>query len=178
MLRPYRRHLQACPHKSAAYRSWTCPVWTDGLLEGRRIRKSFNTRNWKQAEDLLLQMSVEGRETEVPVTAKAVRDAYLQDAKDCNLKLETLRKNGRCINALSAMFGCKLKVLVLFLRHSGIRISDAVGLKRDQVEKGKLFLYQAKTGTSVSIPLPKVTLDALKACDEVNAHYFGMALAP
>ena len=48
----------------------------------------------------------------------------------------------------------KLKALVLVMRYSGIRISDAVGSKRDRIEKGKLFLYQAKTGTPVWIPLP------------------------
>jgi len=62
----------------------------------------------------------------------------------------------------------KLKALALVMRYSGMRIPDAVGLKRDRVEKGKLFLYQAKTGTPVWIPLPKVVLEALKAADDGN----------
>ena len=42
--------------------------------------------------------------------------------------------------------GKRLKALVLLMRYLGIRISDAVALKRERIEKGKLFLYQAKTG--------------------------------
>jgi integrase len=42
--------------------------------------------------------------------------------------------------------GKRLKALVLLMRYLGIRISDAVALKQEKIEKGKLFLYQAKTG--------------------------------
>ena len=66
----------------------------------------------------------------------------------------------------------KLKALVLLMRYAGVRISDAVGLKNDRVERGKLFLYQAKTGTPVWIPLPKIVTDALRACDNGNNYYF------
>jgi integrase len=66
----------------------------------------------------------------------------------------------------------KLKALVLLMRFSGIRISDAVMFRRDQVKDGKLFLRQAKTKHPVWVPLPKKVLKALAACDEGNAHYF------
>jgi integrase/recombinase XerD len=59
------------------------------------------------------------------------------------------------------------------MRYSGLRISDAVSLKRDAVDaKGLLFLYQAKTGTPVSIPLPKEAIKALKLCDEGDPYFF------
>jgi integrase len=38
--------------------------------------------------------------------------------------------------------------------------------------RGSEFLYQAKTGNPVSIPLPSPVLKALKAADEGNPHYF------
>ena len=66
----------------------------------------------------------------------------------------------------------QLKALVTLMRHSGVRISDAVGLERTRIKAGKLFLYQAKTGTPVWIPLPKIVLDALKGCDLGDRHYF------
>jgi len=41
----------------------------------------------------------------------------------------------------------KLKALILLMRYSGIRISDAVMMmKRDRIKKGKLFVYTQKTG--------------------------------
>ena len=66
----------------------------------------------------------------------------------------------------------KLKALILVMRHSGIRISDAVTLKRDRIKGGKLFLYQAKTGTPVWIPVPKQVTDALRDCDDGNPYFF------
>lgn len=70
--------------------------------------------------------------------------------------------------------GCerKLKALILLMRYSGIRISDAVTFRRDRLKAGKLFLRQAKTKHPVWVPLPKRVIDALKACDEGDASYF------
>ena len=268
-MQPRRRHEKSCPHRSQTYRRCTCPIQVTGYVEGRRVRKSLDTRNWKHAEDLILGMLAKENPAEAaepPILMKDACEAYLKDAKVRRLRAETLRKNTRCINRMAAAFGertlrsitvadlrdlragwnfspvtmrknieimraffafcvesgwvssnpakavkppivppnptlpftdeefekilwavdlfrethpkvteekqCKLKALVLVMRYSGIRISDAVGLKRDRIEKGKLFLYQAKTGTPVWIPLPKVTLDALKAADDGSAYYF------
>jgi integrase len=66
----------------------------------------------------------------------------------------------------------KLKALVLLMRYSGIRISDAAMFHRDQIKAGKLFLRQTKTKHPVWVPLPKKVLKALEACDEGQAHYF------
>jgi len=66
----------------------------------------------------------------------------------------------------------QVRALVLLMRYSGLPISDAVSLKRDRITKGKLLLYQAKTGHPVWIPLPGNVLDALDSCDEGDAYYF------
>lgn len=64
----------------------------------------------------------------------------------------------------------QLRGLVAVLRFSGVRISDAVSLKRDRIDsKGRLFLYQAKTGHPVWIPLPK---SVLKELDGLTGEYF------
>jgi len=72
---------------------------------------------------------------------------------------------------------CKqLRALVYIMRYSGLRISDAVSLKRDRVTSdkkgGRLFLYQAKTGQPVWIPISKEVMDALADCDEEGSNYF------
>ena len=59
--------------------------------------------------------------------------------------------------------GARLRAVILLLRNSGLRISDAVALTPDRIKNGKLFLYTSKTGTPVWCPLPPDTLDALKA---------------
>src|ERR1039458_1918760 len=68
--------------------------------------------------------------------------------------------------------GKRLKALVLLMRYAGMRISDAVALKRERIRDGKLFLYQAKTGRPVWIPLPKSVIKALKDIDVGETHYF------
>jgi integrase len=57
----------------------------------------------------------------------------------------------------------RLRALVLLLRCSGLRIRDAVTLERGRITDGKLFLYQAKTGTAVYCPLPPFVVEVLEA---------------
>ena len=57
----------------------------------------------------------------------------------------------------------RLRALVLLLRYSGLRIRDAVTLERGRITDGKLFLYQAKTGTAVYCPLPPFVVELLEA---------------
>jgi integrase-like protein len=58
----------------------------------------------------------------------------------------------------------KLRALVLLMRFSGLRISDAVTLSAERISRdGRLFLYTQKTGAPVWLPLPPVVLEALAA---------------
>jgi integrase/recombinase XerD len=66
----------------------------------------------------------------------------------------------------------RLRALVLLLRHSGLRITDAVTLPRDRITDGKLFLYTAKTGTPVYCPLPPFLLTAMEAIPTGNNYFF------
>jgi len=67
----------------------------------------------------------------------------------------------------------RLRALVLLLRYSGLRIGDAASLPVSRIQAGSLFLYTAKTGTPVRLPLPPVVLDALAMVPRVSAaHYF------
>jgi len=67
----------------------------------------------------------------------------------------------------------KLSALILLMLHSGIRISDAVMLRRDRIKRGKLFLRQTKTKHPVWVPLPKDVVEALASCTASDlAFYF------
>jgi integrase/recombinase XerD len=66
----------------------------------------------------------------------------------------------------------RTRAFVLLLRHSGLRIGDAVTLERNRVTGEKLFLYTAKTGTPVNCPLPDFVLTALEAIPKVSEKYF------
>jgi integrase len=66
----------------------------------------------------------------------------------------------------------RLRALVLLLRYSGLRIRDAVTLRRDRIADGKLFLYTAKTGTAVYCPLPECVTHALEAIPVTNQQFY------
>jgi integrase/recombinase XerD len=65
----------------------------------------------------------------------------------------------------------RLKALALLMRHTGLRIGDAVTLRTDRITENRLFLYTQKTGVPVCCPLPQVVLDALDDMDPINDHY-------
>lgn len=57
----------------------------------------------------------------------------------------------------------RLRVLTLLMRWSGLAIRDAVTLERRRLnEHGELFLYRAKTGSPVYVPLPPDVAEALR----------------
>lgn len=66
----------------------------------------------------------------------------------------------------------KLLALILLMRYSGLRISDACMFRRSQLQDGKVFLRQQKTKEPVWVPIPKKVIAALKACDAGNEYYF------
>jgi len=67
----------------------------------------------------------------------------------------------------------RLKTLVLLMRYSGMRISDAVAMTTDRLDGKKLFLYTQKTGVPVYTVLPDAVLRALEATPRgTGKHYF------
>ena len=62
----------------------------------------------------------------------------------------------------------RVRALVLFLRYTGLRISDAIGCAADRLQDGKLFLYTQKTGQHVYCPLPEFVVNELEAVPKVS----------
>ena len=67
---------------------------------------------------------------------------------------------------------CRLRGLVLLLRYSGMRISDAVQLTTHRITDRRLFLYMQKTGEPVNVVLPDFVLKALEATPCVTDKHF------
>jgi integrase len=66
----------------------------------------------------------------------------------------------------------RLKALTLLMRHSGLRIGDAVTLDTKRITDGRLFLYTQKTKVPVLCPLPKAVLTALDNVDAVSDRFY------
>jgi integrase/recombinase XerD len=62
----------------------------------------------------------------------------------------------------------RLRALVLLLRYSGLRISDAVACLCSRLIDGKLRLYTQKTGTHVYVPLPEFVVKELSVISPVS----------
>lgn len=65
----------------------------------------------------------------------------------------------------------RVRAFVLTLRYSGLRIGDCVGLRKDHLDRDRLFLRTQKSGESVYVPLPALVVEALKEIDS-NSDYF------
>ncbi len=66
----------------------------------------------------------------------------------------------------------RMRALVLLLRHSGLRIGDAVTLSRERIDGDKLFLFTSKAGTPVYCPLPPFVITALAAAAEPFERFY------
>jgi integrase/recombinase XerD len=67
----------------------------------------------------------------------------------------------------------RVRALVLLMRWSGLAIKDAVTLERTRVDDdGSVFLYRAKTGVPVYVPLPPNVHSLLKSLPSENPRYF------
>jgi integrase/recombinase XerD len=66
----------------------------------------------------------------------------------------------------------RLRALVLLMRWSGLAIKDAVTLERSRIDaNGNLFLYRAKTGVPVYVPLPPFVHELLLSLPSQNPRY-------
>lgn len=66
----------------------------------------------------------------------------------------------------------RLRALILLLRYSGLRISDAVRCSVEQIVDGKLRLYTQKSGTPVYCPLPDFLLKELDSIPRMSARFW------
>ena len=71
----------------------------------------------------------------------------------------------------------QIRALVVLLRHSGLRISDAVSLKRERIDKdGRLFIRAIKNQKPVFLPLPPKVIQAIDEAEEGNSYIFWSGL--
>jgi len=276
MLITYRRHRKSFEHRREGlkYRRCRCPIWVDGYLAGREIRKSLGTADWQNAQDSVREWEADGSiaataETE-PITIEQAKTEFLADAaarklrsatidrykmlfrqlehfaenagmrflneletpalrrfraswKDGDLaglkKLERLRaffrfardnqwlpqnpaaavKNPKVTQRPTLPFSQeemirilaaanerirtvrsdgrnrarRLRGLVLLLRYTGLRISDAVSCSTERLRDGKIWLYTHKTGQHVYCPLPEFVVKELESIPKVSErHWF------
>ena len=53
VLNLWRRYLRHCPHRMRTYKKCGCPIWVQGTLNGKWLKKSLDLRNWEAAQKLV-----------------------------------------------------------------------------------------------------------------------------
>ena len=66
----------------------------------------------------------------------------------------------------------KVRILILLMRWSGLAIGDAVLFERSRLHGDNVFLYRAKTGAPVYVPLPPEVAQSLRNIQNAHPAYF------
>src|SRR5271157_2516306 len=98
MLTAHRRHLKSCAHadKGWNYTLCNCPVWCDGIVDGKRVTKSLYTTNWDrglrrvEAIERGQQIGFETMDAAMQTLGKSI-DGFLQDMQSRNVRESTAR---------------------------------------------------------------------------------------
>lgn len=104
-----RRHTKSCRHRDKG-RGWTkcsCPIYCDGFLNGKRVRRSLG-RDWSRAVERVERYE-KGEVEEVP-QSRAVRlgkaaELFLADAAGRKIHSGSLRNYERLLNVLIEFAG-------------------------------------------------------------------------
>jgi site-specific recombinase XerD len=145
-------------------------TWKDGQRTAakkiERLRAFFrfaHDRNWVESNPATkLKMP----KTSICPTLPLEPDEWLKLLAACDQFIAQAPAEGK-LNAV------RLKTLLILMRYSGMRVSDAVTLTTDQLNGNRLFRYTQKTGQPVYLPLPGAVIQALEATPRVTeTRYF------
>ena len=121
MLTNYRRHTQRCPHRHEGrkYRRCHCPIWVDGSLNGKEIRKSLDLKNWEKAQAFVRDWEAQQSlpDDSGPVRIEAATEDFLADAARRKLSKSTVRK-----------YDLLFRELLAFVDNRGLRFLDELDL--------------------------------------------------
>jgi integrase len=106
----YRRHTRTCPDRHRG-RNWLkcsgkrpCPLYCDGLLHGRRYRKSLG-RDLGRANTRLTQIEESGRVSRNPKTLAQMVKLYIEKCRADKLAGGTVERYARILHALVQFAG-------------------------------------------------------------------------
>jgi integrase/recombinase XerD len=102
----YRRHLANCKNHLRTQRNCQCPMWAQGTLRGKWIRRSLGVRSWEAAQKLVREWEADG----MPRTATVERacEAFVRDCEARKLSSQTVKKYRRWMNELKGIFQGRL----------------------------------------------------------------------
>lgn len=109
-----------------------------------------------------LRPAVENQAPTMPFTPQQISSILEAAERHCNDK-----------RGIPQFWARRERALVLVLRWSALRMSDAVMLRTEQVQGDTIALYQHKTGVYVRVPVPQEVIAALNEIGAPEGYYFG-----
>ena len=104
MLSLWRRHMKSCPHRARTYKKCGCPIWVQGTLHDKWLKKSLDLRNWESAQKLVRDWeSGHSKSLELSSISKAC-DAFIRDCEARNLSSASLGKYRLLTEELKKVF--------------------------------------------------------------------------
>jgi integrase/recombinase XerD len=104
VLNLYRRHRKGCPHQRRTLKKCQCPIWVQGTLQEKWLRKSLDLRNWEAAQKLVRDWESTLGQYEDATVALACQ-AFLKDCEARKLSDASVHKYLLLTKELSDRFG-------------------------------------------------------------------------
>jgi len=163
MLTIFRRHLAECKFRTRKHRNCQCPIWVQGVLDGRKIRKSLDLRNWEAAQKLVRDW--EANPNGGAVTVSDACDKFIADAIARNVSEVMVRKARNLTNELKDALGSVSlrSVTVDDMRkiREGWKLAPVTTQKRLQMLRG-IFRFCVDSGWIDRNPAKGVRLPIVK----------------
>lgn len=134
--------------------------WTDGALSRqKRYERLRNVFRYALAHDM-----IESNPTQTLEGIKVKDGDKVKDFSDDEMRA--------ILEAAKADTDKRIYPLVLLMRYSGLRISDATMLHEDSLKGNQLTVRTIKTDVEVSVTLPALVADQLRSIEREHDGYF------
>lgn len=91
MLSLYRRHMKSCPNTMRSHKKCGCPIWAQGTLHGKWMKKTLDLRNWEAAQKLVREWEAGTTQAETMKVEEAC-DAFTRDCEARQLSAASVGK--------------------------------------------------------------------------------------
>ena len=151
-LRVYRRHSKACKYAGASDSNRNenrcrCKIWFDWHIDGKRITKPLDTRDWQKALKDARRIETEGNaEIRISPTIHDGCERFLASAFKRELKESSLNKYRLLIRQLEAFAGSKGIVYFSNLNLDNVREFHETWKNRGQAARKKIEYFRRLLG--------------------------------
>jgi integrase/recombinase XerD len=100
--------MKSCPHRLRTHKKCGCPIWVQGTLHGKWLKKSLDLRNWESAQKLVRDWESSYSKSAEQSTVPHACVAFIRDCEARNLSDASLGKYRLLTNELTEEFKGRL----------------------------------------------------------------------